>query len=113
MAEASNVNVGENSPEQVAYKLMHDIARSEKITMAGMGINSNREWIIRTYCQCLLAVKASQMPDDIVKAPLNFIKEIGMMSHLAQTRSNGLLAMVKQMKNYALAFKLKANGAIQ
>jgi cysteine desulfuration protein SufE len=32
------------------------------------------------------------------------------MSHLAQTRSNGLLAMVKQMKNYALAFKLQNAG---
>ncbi len=38
---------------------------------------------------------------------LDFIKDIGMMSHLAQTRSNGLLSMVKQMKNYALAFQLK------
>jgi cysteine desulfuration protein SufE len=42
-----------------------------------------------------------------VEAKLDFIREIGMMSHLAQTRSNGLLSMVKQMKNYALAFKIK------
>ena len=34
-------------------------------------------------------------------------KQIGMTTHLAQTRSNGLLAMVKQMKNYALAYKIK------
>jgi cysteine desulfuration protein SufE len=34
-----------------------------------------------------------------------------MMNHLAQTRSNGLLAMVKQMKNYALAFKIKQDAA--
>ena len=38
---------------------------------------------------------------------LDFIREIGMMTHLAQTRSNGLLAMVRQMKNYALAYQLK------
>ena len=38
---------------------------------------------------------------------LDFINRIGMTTHLAQTRSNGLLSMVKQMKNFALAFKLK------
>ena len=37
-----------------------------------------------------------------------FYQEIGMMSHLAQTRSNGLLSMIKQMKNYALAYKIKS-----
>jgi cysteine desulfuration protein SufE len=43
---------------------------------------------------------------------LEFINKIGMMTHLAQTRSNGLLAMVKQMKNYALAYKLKNANSI-
>jgi cysteine desulfuration protein SufE len=59
----------------------------------------------------LIRVLSGQTPDDIVNAKLDFIREIGMMSHLAQTRSNGLLAMVKQMKNYALAFKLKHETA--
>jgi cysteine desulfuration protein SufE len=58
----------------------------------------------------LIRVLSNQKPEDIVNAKLDFIKEIGMMSHLAQTRSNGLLAMVKQMKNYALAFKLQNAG---
>jgi cysteine desulfuration protein SufE len=58
----------------------------------------------------LIRVLSGQTPDDIVNAKLDFIREIGMMSHLAQTRSNGLLAMVKQMKNYALAYKLKNAG---
>jgi len=53
---------------------------------------------------------SGQKPDDIVGAKLDFLNEIGMMTHLAQTRSNGLLAMVKQMKNYALAYKLKHEG---
>jgi cysteine desulfuration protein SufE len=44
-------------------------------------------------------------PDEILNAKLDFIREIGMMNHLAQTRSNGLLSMVKQMKNYALVYK--------
>src|ERR1044071_4180520 len=63
--------------------------------------------IVKGLISMLIRVLSGQKPDDIVNAPLNFIKEIGMMSHLAQTRSNGLLAMVKQMKNYALAYKLK------
>ena len=63
--------------------------------------------IVKGLISMLIRVLSEQTPDDIVKAQLNFIREIGMMTHLAQTRSNGLLAMVKQMKNYALAFKLK------
>ena len=63
--------------------------------------------IVKGLISMLIRVLSGQTPDDIVNAPLNFIREIGMMTHLAQTRSNGLLAMVKQMKNYALAFKLK------
>jgi cysteine desulfuration protein SufE len=63
--------------------------------------------IVKGLISMLIRVLTGQAPDDIVKAPLNFIKEIGMMSHLAQTRSNGLLSMVKQMKNYALAYKLQ------
>ena len=55
----------------------------------------------------LIRVLSNQKPDDIVNAKLDFIDKIGMRTHLAQTRSNGLLAMVKQMKNYALAYKLK------
>jgi len=63
--------------------------------------------IVKGLISMLIRVLSGQKPDDIVNAPLNFIREIGMMTHLAQTRSNGLLAMVKQMKNYGLAFKVK------
>jgi cysteine desulfuration protein SufE len=63
--------------------------------------------IVKGLISMLIRVLSGQAPDDIVKTPLNFIKDIGMMSHLAQTRSNGLLSMVKQMKNYALAYKLQ------
>jgi cysteine desulfuration protein SufE len=66
--------------------------------------------IVKGLISLLIRVLSGQTPDDIVNARLNFINEIGMMSHLAQTRSNGLLAMVKQIKNYALAFKLKNAG---
>ena len=68
--------------------------------------------IVKGLISMLIRVLSGQTPDEILNAKLDFIREIGMMNHLAQTRSNGLLAMVKQMKNYALAFKLKqaANG---
>src|SRR5688572_11350273 len=64
--------------------------------------------IVKGLISMLIRVLSGQTSDDIVNAKLDFIREIGMMSHLAQTRSNGLLAMVKQMKNYALAYKMKA-----
>ncbi|HEU4633036.1 MAG TPA: SufE family protein [Flavisolibacter sp.] len=66
--------------------------------------------IVKGLVSMLIRVLSGQVPDEIVNARLDFIKEIGMMNHLAQTRSNGLLSMVKQMKNYALAYKLKHAG---
>jgi cysteine desulfuration protein SufE len=53
----------------------------------------------------LVRVLSGRTPDEIIEAPLDFIKEVGLTSFLAQTRSNGLLSMVKQIKNYAVAFK--------
>ena len=63
--------------------------------------------IVKGLISMLIRVLSGQSPDAIINARLDFINTIGMMSHLAQTRSNGLLAMVNQMKNYALAFKVK------
>ncbi|MFN4314406.1 MAG: SufE family protein [Chitinophagaceae bacterium] len=63
--------------------------------------------IVKGLISMLIRVLSGRTPDEIIEAPLGFIQEIGMTTHLAQTRSNGLLSMVKQMKNYALAFKLK------
>lgn len=55
----------------------------------------------------LVGVLSNEKPDDILNCELNFLKEIGLQEHLSPTRSNGLLAMVKQMKLYAMALKLK------
>ena len=63
--------------------------------------------IVKGLISMLIRVLSGHSPDQIVNAKLNFIHEIGMTAHLAQTRSNGLLAMIRQMKNYALAYKLK------
>ncbi|MES1226789.1 MAG: SufE family protein [Bacteroidota bacterium] len=64
--------------------------------------------ITKGLISMLIRVLSGHTPDEIAEAKLDFIREIGMTTHLAQTRSNGLLAMVKQMKNYALAYKIKA-----
>jgi cysteine desulfuration protein SufE len=69
--------------------------------------------IVKGLISMLIRVLSGQKADDIINAKLNFIHEIGMTTHLAQTRSNGLLAMVKQMKNFALAFKVKNAAAIR
>lgn len=63
--------------------------------------------IVKGLISMLIRVLTGHTPDEIIQASLGFIQQIGMTTHLAQTRSNGLLAMVKQMKNYALAFKIK------
>ena len=52
----------------------------------------------------LIRVLSGHTPQEILDADLYFINEIGLREHLSPTRSNGLLAMVKQMRAYALAF---------
>ena len=56
----------------------------------------------------LIRVLNNQKPEDILKAKLNFIKEIGLQEHLSPTRANGLVGMVKQIKTYALAYMAKS-----
>ncbi len=67
--------------------------------------------IVKGLISMLIQVLSGHTPDDIIHAKLGFIDRIGMTTHLAQTRSNGLAAMVKQMKNFALAFKLQNEAA--
>lgn len=55
----------------------------------------------------LMRVMSGQTPEEIINADLSFIDEIGLKEHLSQTRSNGLVNMIKQMKLYALAFQAK------
>ncbi|MGN6475875.1 MAG: SufE family protein [Flavipsychrobacter sp.] len=68
--------------------------------------------IVKGLISMLIRVLTNHTPDEILNAKLEFIDKIGMTKHLAQTRSNGLLSMLKQMKNFALAYKLKmeSNG---
>ncbi len=64
--------------------------------------------IVKGIISLLISVLNDHTPDEILNADLHFINDIGLSEHLSPTRSNGLLAMVKQMKMYALAFKAKA-----
>ena len=63
--------------------------------------------IVKGIVTLLVRVLNNQTPQDILDADLYFIEQIGLREHLSPTRSNGLLAMLKQMKLYALAFKAK------
>ena len=63
--------------------------------------------IVKGMIALLVRVLSDQTPQDILDADLYFIEKIGLREHLSPTRSNGLLAMLKQMKLYALAFKAK------
>lgn len=60
--------------------------------------------IVRGLLSLLLRVFSGRSPEEIVRTEAYFIQEIGMTQHLAPTRANGLFAMIKQMKFYALAF---------
>ncbi len=64
--------------------------------------------IVKGIVTLLLRVLNDQTPQDILSADLYFIEKIGLREHLSPTRSNGLLAMLKQMKMYALAYKVKS-----
>lgn len=61
--------------------------------------------IVKGIISMLIRVLSGNKPDDILNADLHFINEIGLSDHLSPTRSNGLLAVLKQMRLYALAFK--------
>lgn len=60
--------------------------------------------IVKGLVALLLRTYSGHSPKEILDTPLTFIDEIGLSSHLSPTRSNGLAAMVKQIKAYALAY---------
>ena len=63
--------------------------------------------IVKGIIALLVRVLSGQTPKDILDADLYFIDRIGLREHLSPTRSNGLLAMMKQIKAYALAYSVK------
>ena len=63
--------------------------------------------ITKGIASLLIEVFSGETPQDVVAAPTDFLEKIGQKEHLSPTRSNGLTAMLKQIKLYALAFSLK------
>ena len=66
--------------------------------------------IVKGIVALLIRVLSGHTPQEILDADLYFIEQIGLKEHLSPTRSNGLLAMVKQMRMYALAFRTIEQG---
>lgn len=65
--------------------------------------------LVKGIVSLLIQVMSGHTPDEILNTELYFIDKIGLKEHLSPTRSNGLVAMVKQMRMYALAYKAKGN----
>lgn len=63
--------------------------------------------ITKGIVNLLIRVLSNQSPQEIIDAPLAYIDAIGLKEHLSPTRSNGLVSMIKQMKMYAMVYKLK------
>lgn len=63
--------------------------------------------IVKGIVTLLIRVVNHHTPQEILDAQLYFIERIGLTEHLSPTRSNGLLAMIKQVRMYALAYKTK------
>lgn len=66
--------------------------------------------IVKGIIALLLRVLSGRTPHEILNADLHFIDDIGLAQHLSPTRSNGLLAMLKQIKLYARAFQVISEG---
>lgn len=63
--------------------------------------------IVKGIVSLLIKVYSGHTPQEILDNEPYFVESIGLREHLSPTRSNGLVAMIKQMKIYALAFKCK------
>jgi cysteine desulfuration protein SufE len=69
--------------------------------------------IVKGIVALLIGVLSGRTPQEILDSDLYFIERIGLKEHLSPTRSNGLVAMLRQMRMYALAFRMKENGGVQ
>ena len=94
------------------YQMLIDLGSEQEPLPEQYKVESNlidgcqsRVWLQADLTPVLIRVLDNQTPDDILNADLHFIEDIGLKEHLSPTRSNGLLAMMKQMKMYAIAFK--------
>ena len=63
--------------------------------------------IVKGIVSLLINILSGHTPQEILDADLYFIDKVGLKEHLSPTRSNGLVAMVKQMRLYAMAYRAK------
>ncbi|MCF0209808.1 MAG: SufE family protein [Bacteroidales bacterium] len=97
----NNLIKGCQSKVWVSAKMQDDV----------MDIKADSDAVItKGIITLLLRVFNHQKPEDVENADLHFIDNIGLTSHLSPTRSNGLLAMIKQIKLYAMAFNIQNNN---
>jgi hypothetical protein len=68
MTDTTVAHIGENSPEQVAYKLLQLIGNAENKNLNTHAIEANREWILKTYATCLGVVKQPHRINEWLKA---------------------------------------------
>lgn len=90
--------------------LVADLVEGGKWNAGGKVIHFKAEsdaLIVKGIVSLLIRVLSDHTPQEILDADLYFIEEIGLKEHLSPTRSNGLVAMVKQMRVYALAYSTK------
>ena len=90
-----SLDIADESANQGPVPLIHFRAESDAL-------------IVKGIVALLIRVLSDHTPKEILDADLYFIDRIGLKEHLSPTRSNGLLAMVKQIRMYALAFSTKA-----
>jgi cysteine desulfuration protein SufE len=64
--------------------------------------------ITKGLISLMIRALSGHTPDEIMAADVSFINSTGLQEHLSPTRSNGLLAMIKQMRFYAMAYKAKS-----
>lgn len=66
--------------------------------------------ITKGIANLLIKVLSNSTPDEIINSDLDFVNKIGLKEHLSPTRANGLNALIKQMKLFAMAFKVKTEN---
>lgn len=84
---------------------IHSFMKDGKVFFAG----DSDAVIVKGLVSLMITVLSGHSPAEVTSAPLDFINKIGLSSHLAQTRSNGLRSMIKQMKLDASVWQTKAN----
>ncbi len=66
--------------------------------------------IVRGLVALLLKVYSGRTPEEVIHTPPDFLEELGLKTHLSQTRASGLASMIKQMRLYAFALSIKSQN---